>query len=176
MTRSQLKPPPLNQIGLIIAAFLLTCCSTRTPSCPSIQLKNQAELTEPIAVSAGCLVVRKQQVLLIKNNNGTISLPGGGAKRGDSAPCTAHRETWEETGFDVTPLKRIRVNHNGFHLYSCALDPNLTQAMIEKTRTPFRLEVRQTLWLSAAQFDQYSWRFPESQLWLKQWLATQKDL
>ena len=176
MTRSQLKPSSLIQIGLVIAAFLLTCCGTRAPSCPPIEMKNQAELPERVAVSAGCLVVRKQQILLIKNNNGTISLPGGSAKKDEPANCTAHRETWEETGFDVTPLNRIRVNNNGFQLYSCALDPNLTPTMIEKTRAPFRLEIRQTLWLSPTQFDQHSWRYPEIQLWLKQWLATQKDL
>ena len=161
-------------ISLSIAVLLLTACEAGTPSCPAKFSNTETNTTQiqsnKNVASAGCLIVQDQTILLVKNSSGKISLPGGSAKPDESAHCTAHRETWEETGLNTSPQHLIRVSDNGFHLYLCALDNNLSKIEREQTSRPFQLEIRRTLWLSATQFNQYQWRFPASRLWLAQWL------
>lgn len=54
--------------------------------------------------------------------NGRLSLPGGSSEPGESAQCTAFRETWEETGLQLQPRELLEVFDTGFHLYRCDRD------------------------------------------------------
>ena len=97
--------------------------------------------------------------------NGKVSPPGGSSEPGESAQCTAFRETWEETGLRLQPRELLQVFATGFHLYRCERDTSSGQI-----DPPVRFEVRAAFYLPAVGFDRYEWRFPEQQLLLKNML------
>lgn len=147
---------PLYPIWLTCSlAVALSACTDAAPPCPP-------QLISHPAASAGCLVVNDQRLLVIEGLNSKISIPGGSGNKGEPAHCTAHRETWEETGFNVEPTQLIRVFDNGFHLYDCQWHGE------PQTQTPpFYLEIKRAFWINAAQFDEVEWRFPAQAQWLK---------
>lgn len=59
-------------------------------------------------IGAGGLVTRDGKLLCIRTRYGTTSLwlpPGGKIEQGEDALSAAVRETWEEAGVRVTPIK-----------------------------------------------------------------------
>jgi len=147
--------------ALAIIFVSVSACTGEAPPCPDSS-KTAA------ASSAGCLVLKQQQLLMVIDHTGKLSVPGGGSDGVESPRCTAHRETWEETGVDIRPTALVGVFANGFHLFQCEL--HATSGAIDPPR---RMEIEQALWLSPEQFKLYSWRFPEERLWLEQWMRKQ---
>jgi 8-oxo-dGTP diphosphatase len=98
----------------------------------------------------------------VQGLNGKLGPPGGSSEPGESAQCTAFRETWEETGLRLQPRVLLEVFDTGFHLYRCDRD-----ALSGEIDPPTRLEVRAAFFLPAARFDSYEWRYPDQQLLLK---------
>ena len=58
--------------------------------------------------------------------SGKLDLPGGTSDPGESAQCTAHRETWEETGFNVEVGELLATKESGFQFYACSLAGGFT--------------------------------------------------
>ena len=125
----------------------LVACSDGSPACP---VTDKGDL----APSAGCFATADQSLLMVQGLNGEISLPGGSSEPGESAQCTAFRETWEETGLRLQPRELLAVFDTGFHLYRCEYD-----ALSGVIDPPLRFEVRSALFLPADQFHTYEWRF-----------------
>lgn len=146
--------------GLIAISTVLAliACSGRAPSCP---FKGAADT----APSAGCFVESAEGLLLVQGLNGKLSPPGGSSEPGESAQCTAFRETWEETGLRLQTRELLEVFDTGFHLYRCERD-----AGSGEIDPPMRLEVRAAFFLPATRFDSYEWRYPDQQLLLKKWV------
>ncbi len=142
----------------IVMIILLNGCN-QAPSCPT-------EIHSKTAISAGCLVIENRRLLVAKAHNGLVSIPGGSANSNEPSHCTAHRETWEETGLDVRPQTLLRVFDNGFHLYRC----DWSGSQETQDSAPFFLEIDQVLWLAEKDFDAYEWRFPAQADWLRQQL------
>ena len=143
---------------VLLGALVLAACSADAPSCPFVGVADTAP-------SAGCFVVAGQSLLLVQGLNGKLSPPGGSSAPGESAQCTAFRETWEETGLRLQPGELLGVFDTGFHLYRC--DPDADSGEIDP---PIRFEVRDAFYLPVAQFENFEWRYPEQQLLLKDWL------
>lgn len=145
-------------IVLAVTASLSGCADTlpTAPACPHT-------LVDTPAKSAGCLSIDQGKLLVIEEMSGKISTPGGSGNPQEPAHCTAHRETWEETGLNVKPIRLIRVFDNGFHLFECQADGNQ-----RLPKPPFYLEINRAMWIRADDFDQFQWRFPEQKDWLKQ--------
>ena len=65
----------------------------------------------PLQGNAGCLVKIDNKMLMVRHREtAKLSPPGGTAVQQETAQCTAHRETWEETGVEVrvgTLLKNV---------------------------------------------------------------------
>ncbi len=141
-------------LGLLLA--LLSGCAESVPPCPLPPSTVQAP-------SAGCLAIRDGGVLLVENLKGQLSPPGGSATDGESAQCTAFRETWEETGLLLEPDKLLDVFDTGFHLYRC--EHHAGSGDIDP---PPRLEVRDAFYLAPSDFDQWEWRFPGQQQVIRQ--------
>lgn len=145
------------QRWLLPALALLAGCQVQTtPPCPEFS-------REDFAPSAGCLAVREGKVLVVRDLQGLLSPPGGSAEDGESAQCAAFRETWEETGLRLTPVRLLKVFETGFHLYRCEHHDASGDIDI-----PPRLEVRDAFYLSPSEFDAWNWRFPGQELALKQ--------
>jgi|AntAceMinimDraft_5_1070358.scaffolds.fasta_scaffold02336_4 8-oxo-dGTP pyrophosphatase MutT (NUDIX family) len=142
---------------LLLLAVLISAggCADSAPPCPF----TGAAHTAP---SAGCFAASSQGLLLVQAFNGKLSPPGGSSESGESARCTAFRETWEETGLHLQPGKLLQVFDTGFHLYRCESDRESREI-----DPPPRFEVRAVFYLPADRFDDYEWRFPDQQLILK---------
>jgi ADP-ribose pyrophosphatase YjhB (NUDIX family) len=125
----------------------LAACSQQAPPCPF----NGVADTAP---SAGCFNTSRDGLLVVEGLRGQVSLPGGASQAGESARCTAFRETWEETGLRLQPRELLAVLETGFHLYRC--DRTASSGQIDP---PPRLEVRRAFYLHREEFDQHTWRY-----------------
>lgn len=74
---------------------------------------------------------------------GLLGLPGGGAEPGESARCTAFRETWEETGVTVAVGEPVELQPDGYRVFRCALTGPL----------PGRLPAPPGAWLEVARVE-----------------------
>ena len=144
-------------IAALAAVAVLSGCevSAGPPPCPY-------QLTGDRAPSAGCFSVEAGELLVVQGLNDKLSPPGGKSENGESAQCTAHRETWEETGLALRPTKLLAVFDTGFHLYRCERFPG--SGAIDP---PLRFEVRAAFYLAPEEFDEWQWRFPGQQQVLK---------
>jgi 8-oxo-dGTP diphosphatase len=140
------------------AVLALAACGNESPGCPYTGTPSNAP-------SAGCFSVSSKGLLLVQDLNGRLSLPGGSSEPGESAQCTAFRETWEETGLRLQPRELLQVFDTGFHLYSCVRD-----AASGEIDPPPRFEVRDAFYLPAERFERYEWRYPDQQLQLQEML------
>ena len=133
--------------SLALPLLILIACVPEKPHCPF-------EGAPEFAPSAGCLAVVDDRILLVQTYAGGMSPPGGKSIAGESAQCTAHRETWEETGLDLKPVERLAVFDTGFHLYHCEYHRNYDALNV------WPAEVLRALWLPVADLDRVEWRFP----------------
>jgi len=137
--------------ALLPVAILLVCTACSHVEAPPCPFTGEPEY----ALSAGCLALIHGKILVVESARyGGISPPGGKSLRGESAQCTAHRETFEETGLDLIPRQRVAVFKTGFNLYYCEI-----YAGSGKIHPGSALEVRRGFWLPIEEFDQYIWRF-----------------
>lgn len=128
--------------------LLLVAGCAAPPPCP---------LSGPgdVALSAGCLVMVHGKILVVENHAGLVGPPGGKREAGESAQCTAHRETWEETGLEALPVDLLHTFDTGFNLYRCELHAD---SGVLAPHAP--TEVRRAYWLPEADFARVNWRFP----------------
>ncbi len=86
--------------GIIGVMLLIPCCLTGCAGAPTCRVA--AGLEDGRRGDSGCVIIDDASLLVIRHRlGGKLGLPGGAAAAGESAQCTAHRETWEETGLDV---------------------------------------------------------------------------
>ena len=68
--------------------------------------------------NAGCMIRVGDQMLTVRHlRTGKLGLPGGKPKEQESAQCTAHRETWEETGIDVRVGRLLKNFNDNYYLF-----------------------------------------------------------
>ncbi len=132
-------------------AAVVGCEARTTPPCPGFGSEQRAD-------SAGCFAMQDGKLLVVQDFRGRLSPPGGNARGGEPAQCTAFRETWEETGLQLAPGRLLEVFDTGFHLYQC--EHHASSGAIEP---PPRLEVRDAFYLEPADFDEWEWRYPGQQ-------------
>ena len=139
--------PLAKNLFLIVLLTAVTGCTERAPACPYAGPPDYAP-------SAGCLALVHGRALVIQARLGGIGPPGGSAREGESAQCTAHRETLEETGLDLMPGRLLNTFDTGFNLYLCDIHAG------SGTINPVHIdEVKQAFWLPVDEFDQHTWRF-----------------
>ena len=63
-------------------------------------------------VGVGCIVVREGKLLLVRNQRGWWSIPGGHLDFGESPDLCAARETFEETGVSVTNVEFVAITND----------------------------------------------------------------
>ena len=109
------------RFGAIILVFALVVLVVvvMTPDPPPCAI--EPEQLDDLQADAGCLIIRDEMVLLIRGRRSDkLSLPGGASRSPELAQCTAHRETWEETGIDVRVGGFIGRTNTDFYLYDCS--------------------------------------------------------
>ncbi len=141
--------PATRCLGFAIALPALVACADESRVCPFTGHGDRAP-------SAGCFARSTEGLLLVQGLDGRVSLPGGSSEAGESAQCTAFRETWEETGLYLQVRELRQVFSTGFHLYRCERDE-----FSGEIAPPLRFEVQGAFYLAAEQFDRYVWRYED---------------
>ena len=102
------------------------------------------------------LVIRHEE-------SGRLANPGGYGEPGETAQCTAHRETWEETGVAVRVGPLLTRFDNGFLLYGCSTPLEGTGKTAGSLVVPRQAigEIVGVLWVDPANLRDEQWRFPE---------------
>lgn len=139
-----------------IAAILAAC--TQLPDC-----RVNPEFAEQAQANAGCLVRDGDYLLAVEQKDGRLSFPGGQNEDGETAQCTAHRETWEETGLAVEVGQLLHVFDNGFRLYACQpVDAGIRagHALAPSWWVAWR-EIEAVHWLNPDSIEATGWRYPQ---------------
>ncbi len=119
----------LSIIGTLLAG--LFSCDSNPPSQPVCRLHSD-HINYSSTGNAGCIVPIGDKVLaLVHRDTGKYDTPGGLAVPGEMSQCTAHRLTWEETGFNVEVSKLLGVANNGFKFYQCQLPQDSGVGLVE---------------------------------------------
>ena len=130
---------------VLLTALMLSACS-RQPACSVAS----GDMGVP---SAGCLAVENGEVLLVEITGGTYGPPGGSVDNDESAQCAAERETWEETGVQVSAIELAAEFDNGFRLYWCEA---ASGREIEISRP---IEIQHADWYAPDLFQKLKWRY-----------------
>ena len=147
------------RLTILFSLVFLSACSPQsvTPACP-YQNKIEPE------GNAGCLVVHQDQLMVVKRRFGDdLDLPGGTSDQGETARCTAFRETFEETGHIVQVGKWLATLGDGYRLYHCTTATPKMPLTVHDT-----IEIREAFWRRTEQLSPDEWRFPEQMEQIKQ--------
>jgi len=138
----------LSRVLCAVLCGCLTSCSGKTEDCGQLPADTSVG-------NAGCVVMQGDALAMVQQRrDDSWSIPGGTEESGERAACTAARETHEETGLQVRPLKLLRVLDNGFHVYWCAAEGSTQLKPIDW------LEIKGAAWKRLPERDQLTWRFP----------------
>ena len=92
-----------------------------------------------------------------------LSPLGGTAVQQEAAQCTAHRETWEETGVEVRVGTLLKNVNRQFYLFHCiAADEDFIKGPKDDFPVPeaFEKEISEVLFLDPTTVSNDTWRFP----------------
>ncbi len=82
---------------------------------------------ESTAGAAACLIkIDKWLITTANRHSEKFDLPGGNAADSETAQCSAHRNTWEQTGFNVEVGAYLGQTETGLRVYDCRLPPAFT--------------------------------------------------
>ena len=105
---------------LFSLAVLTVACQKRTQPQPNPRCVVDDDHRSSARGNAGCMILVNGKLLTNRDKEtGKLEVPGGTAVAGELAQCTAHRETWEETGFEVLVGRQLADLNGQFKLFSC---------------------------------------------------------
>ncbi|GGO63940.1 hypothetical protein GCM10010982_02170 [Bowmanella pacifica] len=119
--------------------------------------------------NAACLIKIDKWLLTIGHrHSGKLDLPGGLSNGDESAQCTAHRETWEETGFNVEVGAFLGSNEAGFRFYACQLHGDFGSDIKEFPVPQWsRLEVSSIQLTDPFEIQSHDWRYEDELLQIR---------
>lgn len=126
------------RLTVIICVLTFLGCQPLSPSVPSCRVSETAsQIPSPENVkAAACLIRIENSILMIRHRlSGKLDFPAGGVKGSESARCAAHRETWEETGFNLEVGRLLTYSSSGMPIFHCQGDDSLT-ALAERVPAP----------------------------------------
>ncbi|MDX1690726.1 MAG: NUDIX hydrolase [Acidimicrobiia bacterium] len=94
---------------------------------------------------AYAVITKKGKVLVVKNEKGRWTLPGGRAKRGEALRDAVRREVEEETGLDVKLGRRLSGRHIRIHGDDCG-GCVVYRAVAKKGKPKPRSEIVEVAW------------------------------
>ena len=161
----------LFRLSAIFAVLTLFACSQSSPSAPVCRVSD-ALLAQKVGsdvegkitpIAAACLIKAKDKVLLVKHRlSGKLDFPGGGLQENETVACTAHRETWEETGFNVEVTQYLSSTPNGLVIFGCDLDAGVETLPDTFDAPPWaKLEVIKLVKVDPFKLDHESMRFAD---------------
>jgi len=143
-----------------------------------LSLQNLHASDKPVR-GALCLIRADQQLLLVQEViTNKLSLPGGTIEKGEPPELAAQRETWEETGLNVSADRLLGMTDSAY-VFNCALQEQLTAYQYQDAshyRTVplwafphYGVEVRRVLLVAPEFVHAAQYRYPQ------QWDGIVKD-
>ncbi|GAB2692825.1 hypothetical protein GCM10027170_25740 [Aliiglaciecola aliphaticivorans] len=115
-------------------------------------------------------------VTITQRLSGKLDLPGGTSDTLESAKCTAHRETWEETGFNVEVQQWLGTSNNGMRFYECHLAANFDGSFTEFPVPDWaNIEVASIQLVDPFTTEFNQWRYPQELTQIRQMFNKVKD-
>ena len=114
---------------------------------------------------AGCFVTNGTTMLTVKltYDGYKFDIPGGCTNGHEPATKTAERETFEESGYQVSIGELLTTVRGGFKIYKCYLQGSSPRKGPDH-------EVSQVRWMDAGEIEQHfkhhEWRYQDSQAYL----------
>ncbi|GGF69163.1 NUDIX hydrolase [Alteromonas lipolytica] len=108
-------------------------------------------------------------MLLVKHRlSGKLDFPAGGVQSGESPRCAAHRETWEETGFNVEVGRLLTYTASGMPVFECTGEPTMTALATEAAAPDWaQIEVAGLIRVNPFTIDDDALRFKDDLLPLR---------
>ncbi len=157
---------------LLVATVGLTAACTPAPPCAV----DQSQVDQRKG-NASCFIESHERALVTRYRfSGRLIFPGGTARKNETAQCTAHRETWEETGLNVTVGPHwTRVGFTPNHIYKCAAAPSISAETIPVLPWRSRIEVSDIQWVDLTELQPREWRYPRQLRQIQRLLNEQRD-
>ncbi len=146
-------------IVLVLPIAAGTACTASPIACPK-SFDPAYELTG----NAGCMVERERQMLVVRlRATGKLGVPGGAPQPGETAQCTAYRETREEAGLEVTVGELLhKFSETDFYLFDCVLaEPVNSAPDLDNLQTQATEEIAEVLWADPDEIERDEWRYPQ---------------
>ena len=155
-------------MNLILVSLLLSqwALAASTPPC-RIDPNEATNLKEK---NAGCFLVFEEKLLMVRGRKrGKLTIPAGKYEKGELAQCTAHRETFEESGVSVIVHELLKKFKNDFHLFRCTpLEPdNLKGKTVLPASKEWLHEVTEVQLASPLKLKSKEWRYPKQLKYIK---------
>ncbi|HCA75323.1 MAG TPA: DNA mismatch repair protein MutT [Alteromonas sp.] len=141
LTNGLILPDNLSKrarLTAIICVLTFFGCQPLPPSAPSCRISENASPLPPLpeATAAACLIRIGNSVLMVRHRlSGKLDFPAGGLQGDESLRCAAHRETWEETGFNLEVGKLLTYSSSGMPVFHCKGEASMT-ALAEQVPAP----------------------------------------
>ncbi len=147
--------------GLVISAIYLIGCSQPAPEAPACRIAS--EQFDDVSANAACVIRLDSKLLVISHRlSNKFDVPGGTAESEEQAQCVAHRETWEETGFNVEVGGFLGQSQNGMRFYACTLAGNFTGKITQFPVPDWAsMEVKGIELVDPYTLHYNQWRFPD---------------
>jgi 8-oxo-dGTP pyrophosphatase MutT (NUDIX family) len=151
MTRSAFRMLP---VFTAFAAFA-TACTVEAPAC-----RVDPAFADDRRSNSVCVVRNGDRVLAtVHRFTGKLDLPGGRRQGDETGQCTAHRELFEETGFNAT-VGRLLIDRNSTLLFDCRLSASVDPARDLSVPPWGIVEVVDIKWIDPNVQTPADWRFP----------------
>ena len=168
LTNGLILPDNLSKracLTAIICVLTLFGCQPLAPAAPSCRLTSEGHVqtANVEATAAACLIRLESTVLLVRHRlSGKLDYPAGGIKPDENPRCAAHRETWEETGFNVEVGRLLTYSSSGMPIFHCKGEPSLT-ALADIVAAPewAQLEVTELLRVNPFEINDEELRFKD---------------
>lgn len=145
-----------------ICALALVACSEQAPLPP--HCRTATELPVQTTYAAGCIITSNDKLLVIQHRlSGKLDIPAGGSDGQESAACTAHRETFEETGMNTFINAALGSTESGMGLYSCVQQSGFDADRYPQLEVPnwSSTEVTAIFWVDPFELTHKDWRYPD---------------
>ena len=100
-------------------------------------------------------------MLMVRHRlSGKLDFPAGGLQGDESLRCAAHRETWEETGFNLEVGKLLTYSSSGMPVFRCKGEASMA-ALAEQVAAPewAKVEVAELIRINPFEISDEALRF-----------------
>ena len=156
-------------MSVLSASLWLSACTDPMPERPFCRQSVDTESVAGLSVvtsnnePSACVIRDGRYLLVVEHRlSGKYDLPAGQADAEESPACTAHRETFEETGLNVKVIRYVGQSHTGLRFFHCEQQAGFA-APHSAPPAPFwqSHEVSNVVWVDPYEISHKQWRFPD---------------